>query len=126
MIMDKNTGWNWVNTMGKAWITRNPELIPPLFADEFKYFESPFADPVTSKKDLLILWQEVPQSQKDVKFNFEIISSSDFRYIAHWQASFTRTPSGKKAFLDGIFLINLNSEGLCTLFKQWWVNKENI
>lgn len=123
--MNNNTGWTWINKLGQCWMEKQPQSIPPLFADEFKYYETPFNNPITTKNQLIDLWQEVPNSQKDITFKFEIISEADFRYIAHWQASFTRTPSGKKAFLDGIFLINLNNEGLCTLFKQWWVNKEN-
>ncbi|OGG36611.1 hypothetical protein A3J20_00560 [Candidatus Gottesmanbacteria bacterium RIFCSPLOWO2_02_FULL_42_29] len=122
--MKKSAGWNWINKMGQAWVERNPNAILTLFADKFQYFESPFTKPLSDKKTLLALWQEVPASQKDVSFEFEIISETQFRYIAHWKSSFTRIPTGKKAFLDGIFLINLNNQGLCTLFKQWWVNKE--
>ena len=123
--MEKSSGWIWINKMGQAWIDKNPQAIPLLFAQNFKYYETPFSNPLTTKNQLIDLWKEVPISQKDISFNFEIISETDNRYITHWQASFVRTPSGKKAFLDGIFLINLNIEGLCTLFKQWWVTKEN-
>ena len=123
--MEKSFGWIWINKMGQAWMDKSPEVIPELFAESFKYYETPFSNPLTSKNQLIELWQEVPDSQKDISFNFEIIFESDYRYVAHWQASFVRIPSGKKAFLDGIFLVNLNSEGLCTLFKQWWVTKEN-
>ena len=122
--MDKSIGWNWVNKMGQAWVEKDPHAIPPLFTDDFKYYETPFSEPLTKKSQLFELWQEVPDSQKDVTFNFEIISEMGYRYIAHWQCAFTRTPSGKKAFLDGIFLINLNEQGLCTFFKWWWVTKE--
>ncbi|OGG03088.1 hypothetical protein A2W14_05285 [Candidatus Gottesmanbacteria bacterium RBG_16_37_8] len=123
--MKKSAGWKWVNKMGQAWINKNPKDIPPLFAEKFKYYETPFEKPLTSKKELVALWQDVPLSQKDVSFDFEIISEKNNRYIAHFQASFIRLKTGKKTLLDGIFFINLNNNGLCTFFKWWWNTKEN-
>ncbi|OGG19126.1 hypothetical protein A3D78_04595 [Candidatus Gottesmanbacteria bacterium RIFCSPHIGHO2_02_FULL_39_14] len=123
--MKKNAGWLWINKMGQAWIDKNPKSIPPLFAEKFQYYETPFEKPLTSKKELINLWQDVPESQKDVLFDFEIISEKNNQYIAHWYASFIRKSTGKKTYLDGIFLVALNQKGLCTLFKQWWVNNEN-
>ena len=110
--------------MGQAWVAKNPEAIPPLFADKFLYFESPFDKPITDKKALLALWQEVPASQKDVAFDFEILSEEDNLTIAHFRASFTRLKSGKKVLLDGIFLLKLNKYSLCTEFKWWWNTKK--
>ena len=123
--MKKSAGWNWINKMGQAWISKNPKAIPPLFADRFQYFETPFTKPVTDKKALLSLWQEVPASQKDVTFDFEILSEADNLTIAHFRSVFTRLATGKKAILDGIFLVKLNKYSLCTEFKWWCNNKEN-
>ena len=123
--MKNSAGWKWVNKMGQAWIDKNPQAIPPLFAETFKYFETPFEKPLTSKIELIVLWQDVPLSQKDITFSFEIISEINNQYIVHFQASFIRLKTGSKALLDGIFLIELNNNGLCTLFKWWWNTKEN-
>jgi len=114
----------WLKNMGKAWEEKNPKAIPPLFADTFEYYETPFEKPFTSKKQLIKLWQDVPISQKDIQFKYDIVSLTQDLGIAHWTAEFTRIKEGKKAHLDGIFLIKLNTSGLCTLFRQWWVSKE--
>jgi hypothetical protein len=114
---------NWVKKMGETWKEKNPLIIPSLFSENFQYFETPFEKPLTAKKDLIKLWQEVPSSQKDIKFTFEVLSSNGNTGIINWHAVFTRIPSNKRAELDGIFYIKLNRKGLCTLFKQWWISR---
>lgn len=122
--MEKSAGWIWVNKMGNAWMDKNPQVIPLLFAENFKYYETPFSNPLTAKNQLIDLWQDVPNSQKDIKFYFEIISKKNNQYLAHFHASFIRIKTNSKAILDGIFFLKLNDKGLCTLFKWWWNTKE--
>jgi len=50
---------SWFSRLGKAWEEKNPQAIPPLFADRFQYFETPFEKPYTTKRQLLQLWEEV-------------------------------------------------------------------
>ena len=114
----------WFSNLGRVWEEKNLQAIPSLFADKFEYYETPFEKPYTTKEGLLKLWENVPQSQKDIKFAFDIISATENIGIAHWCASFTRIKQSKRSVLDGIFLVKLNNKGLCTLFKQWWVTKE--
>ena len=64
--MNKSAGWIWVNKMGQAWIDKNPQAILPLFAEKFTYYESPFEKPLITKKELIALWQDVPNFQKDI------------------------------------------------------------
>ena len=122
--MKKSVGWKWINKLGRAWIDKNPQAIPLLFAENFKYYETPFSNPLTTNNQLIDLWQDVPISQKDISFDFEIISEKNNQYLAHFQAAFIRIKHGSKAHLDGIFLIKLNNQRLCTLFKWWWNSKE--
>lgn len=122
--MDRKWYSLWFNKLGKAWKEKDPQAIPPLFADKFEYYETPFDKPYTTKKGLVKLWKEVPESQRDIKFDFDIITITNSIAIAHWYASFTRTKQNKRAILDGIFLVKLNNKGLATLFKMWWVTKE--
>lgn len=122
--MKKTIGWNWIYKMGQAWIEKNPAAIPPLFANEFKYYEDPFTKPITNKKALLILWQDVPDSQNNINFDFEILSEKDNLVIAHFHASFIHIKNNSKAELDGIFYVKLNQNNLATEFKWWWNTKE--
>lgn len=122
--MNRGLFRSWLLKLGKAWEEKDPRAIPPLFADRFEYYETPFEKPYTTKERLLKLWEEVPTSQKDTKFDFDIIAIANNTAIAHWHATFTRIKQNIKTNLDGVFLVKLNDKRLCTLFKQWWMTKE--
>lgn len=114
----------WLSKLEKAWEGRNPQAAVNLFTEKVKYYETPFEKPHTSPKAILKLWSEVPSLQKNIDFKYQIISFSKNIGIANWTAKFTRIQSGRKAHLDGIFLVKLNKKGLSTYFKQWWLSKE--
>ena len=114
----------WLIKLKNIWVDKNPEGLKELFPDKFMYFETPFEKPHTTKKDLINLWQDVPKSQDNTKFSYKIISFSHNLGIVHWNASFVRKGRNIKAYLDGIFQIQLDNDGLCTEFKQWWITKE--
>jgi hypothetical protein len=95
-----------------------------LFSKDCKYYEFAYGKPCKSWNDILKLWSVVPKNQKDVTFDFEILAVSDNTCIVNWGVSRTLIPSEKKQFIDGIFQISLNKEGLCNFFKQWRTVKE--
>ena len=121
--MNLNSFKNWLDTLGQAWITRNPKAAANICAENVLYFETPFDKPLTSKKEVGDIWQEVPSSQKDIEFNYEIISVNKEVGIAKWRASFARLPSEVRDTLDGIYIVKLDDNGLCKEFHQWWVVK---
>lgn len=121
--MSVNKYNDWLTRLGKAWENRNPDAAASLFTNKFTYHETPFDKPCHSKSAVRKLWSEVPQSQKNIHFRHEIILANKKTCLANFHAKFTRLKTLKRAELDGIFLIKLNSKGLCTLFRQWWVEK---
>ena len=114
----------WFNKLKIAWETKNPQDAADLCAEKVLYYETPFGVPLKTKWEVLKEWQTVPSSQKDIVFSFEILNVDKSAGIAHWSVEFTRIPSGKKTFLDGIFKVILNDDNLATEFRQWWVTKE--
>lgn len=122
--MDKKTFEEWLTKLGKAWTERDPYTSAALFAKNVIYYESVFEKPCANWDEVLKLWLVVPKNQKDVRFNFEVISVSEDVGIANWKVSRTLIPSNVKQKIDGIFLVSLNEDGLCTMFKQWRAVKE--
>ncbi len=121
--MNDNSLNNWLKTLGEAWVTKNPELIGSICAEDVKYYEHPFEEPRIGRQAVVGEWQNVPTSQKDITFDSDIIGITHGIGIAHWRASFTRIPENKLDTLDGIFTVKLNELGLCTEFHMWWVEK---
>ena len=115
---------NWLKNLGKAWVEKKPAIMAEICAPNVKYFETPFGKPYTSPAAVQKLWEHyVPNFQKDIKFNYEILSVTLTTGIAHWSVEYTRIKDNQKVILDGIFQVMLNREGLCTLFRMWCVAK---
>ena len=112
-----------VGCLRKGWINRDPKSAANLCADGVLYFETPFSVPLKSKVEVEKVWNEVPNSHKDINFAYEVLTISEGICVAHWTATFTRISSGKRETLDGIYTVKLDENGRCKEFHQWWVTK---
>jgi hypothetical protein len=121
--MDRELFKKWLEMLGQAWINRDPKGAADICIEDVVYHETPFGEPLKSRKEVEKIWDEVPRSQKDVEFGYEILTVTEEQGIARWWASFTRVPSGLRDTLDGIFVVRLEDNGLCKEFHQWWVIK---
>ena len=117
--MEKQKFQDWFEKLGKAWSARDPQKAANLFSKNVKYYESVFDPPCESWDKVFELWKVVPENQKDVIFEFEIMAVSDDLAVANWKVNRTLLPSNRKQNIDGIFVAKLNEEGLCNYFKQW-------
>ena len=110
---------NWLDQLGKKWIALDPEGAADLFSKDVVYFESTLKNPCKSWGEVFELWKVIPDNQKDITYNFEILAIKDDLCVANWQMERTLLPQNIKQKIDGIFVIKLNKDGLCNYFKQW-------
>jgi len=122
--MNYDSFCNWLELYGKAWTLRDPELLNELFTEDAKYYEKPFSLPFDGMDSIKDYWRIVAQTQSDIRFEYKIFMVSETYGIAHWEASFVRKPNKELVKLDGIFVVNLNSENKCTLFREWWQSQK--
>lgn len=115
---------DWLDLYARAWRNLDPELIEKLFVDDATYQEKPFDPPLRCIDAIRKYWKGVAQTQEDVQFDYQILSVTNEQGIAHWKASFFRNVDQNHVRLDGIMLVNLNSEGKCTSFREWWQSQK--
>jgi len=113
----------WLKKFGTAWMHRDAQAAADLFSKDVEYYESALEKPV-NWNSVVNLWKVVPENQKKVKFEFSIVSSEGDTSVVNWKMSRTLMPSEQHQDIDGIFIIKLNAEGLCSYFKQWREVKE--
>lgn len=116
---------SWLQLYGKAWMQRNPDLINDLFSKDATYSEKPFSPPFEGIKNISKYWQGICQTQKEISFDFQIISIVGNTGIAHFEASFVRSPGNVKVKLDGVFKVVFNSENKCLHFSEWWQSQKS-
>ncbi len=102
---------------------RDPDMAAGLCAENVLYYEDPFAEPLEGRTAVREIWEEVPKTQKDIRFTFDIMAVHGQMGIAHWSASYTKISSGKRVPLDGVFVVTLDEKGLCSEFRMWWNSK---
>jgi uncharacterized protein (TIGR02246 family) len=123
--MDREAFEGWLDAYGRAWETRDPEAAADLFTDEAIYHETSFDEPARGREGILEYWTGTTRSQRDIRFSSEVLAvKEDKGRMAHWKAAFTRLPSNASTELDGIFLVELDGDGLCTRFREWWHSKK--
>lgn len=111
----------WLGKFLDSWQDLDWQRTLSLFADDVQYFEAPLDPPCNNFDELTELWSIVPENQKDIHYNYEILLCNAERCVANWQMSRIYIHEGEelKQQIDGIFLVELDAQGKCKYFKQW-------
>jgi len=110
----------WMEIYGRASAENAPRASVNLFAENARYYENPFEEPITGRDAIFDYWNKGAQNLKDKRSAFEILAVKDHLGIARWQSSFTVIESGKRFGLDCLFVVEFSDEGLCETFREWW------
>lgn len=110
---------DWFEKLKNIWVTKNPNGVLDLIAEKFLWYETPFDELITTKESLLKEWQTVLE-QENINVTYEILFVENNTGVAHWHATFIRLPSKEKAELEGIYKVDLDDNGKCTEFHQWY------
>ncbi len=122
--MNHRTFKAWLDAYGRAWEGRDPESAASLYAENGTYQVTPFLEPMRGRSAILEYWSQVCRTERNVKFDHEILAVTPDVGIARWWASFFRVPQKIRIKLDGIFVISLDANNQCTRLREWWVKQE--
>ncbi|MBA3424443.1 MAG: nuclear transport factor 2 family protein [Rubrobacter sp.] len=121
--MDRRSFESWLDAYGRAWEDRDPEAAR-LFTGDAAYYGTPFDEPARGREGISEYWAGATGSQRDIRFYSEILAIMEDRGIARWNVTFMRLSSNTPVELDGIFLVELDGDGFCTEFREWWHSKK--
>lgn len=108
----------WLDAYRRAWEELDPDAAAALFTDDGTYAWGPYEEPLRGREAIRARWAEVTAAQSDVNFTSEALGVVDAGGVAHWNCKFNVGDLGIE--LDGIFLVKLTDEGLCSEFLEWW------
>ena len=109
----------WTKEFMESWKKLDWKRTLETLDKNVEYYENPIDKPCQNFEEVTNLWNVVEENQKDISYEFEIISYDENTCIINWQMDRTMTKSGAKQQIDGIFQVSINDEGKCTYFKQW-------
>ncbi|MCB9965546.1 MAG: hypothetical protein H6855_05650 [Rhodospirillales bacterium] len=104
----------WFSTMKEIWLSQDPDLIAEIISDTPEYYENPFEPPLTTKEDVVGVWQDI-KSQKIDFVKIDILYQTDKVGMAMWKFKETDKP-----LHIGSYYLELDQHGKCSLFRQWW------
>lgn len=109
----------WTKEFMESWKQLDWKKTLDLLDKNVKYYENPIDEPCKSFEEVTKLWSVVADNQKDIEYQFNIVSYDENSCMINWQMTRIMTKDNTKQEIDGIFQIAINLNGKCTLFKQW-------
>jgi ketosteroid isomerase-like protein len=119
----RESGDRWLSAYGKAWEGRDAQAAALLFSEDALYAWGPF-DEVHGREAIRERWAAATVDQEDIRFSWEVLGALGSTVVARWWCEYGREGRDQRASLDGIFLIELDADGLCSGFREWWAARE--
>jgi uncharacterized protein (TIGR02246 family) len=111
----------WLDAYGRAWERKDSAAFVGCFADDALYAWGPWTEPLRGRDEIAARFEQAVSRQHDVRFGHEPVAvTPDGRGIARWWVSMDVPGTGRVEEDEGIFLVTLRSDGLCTEFREWW------
>lgn len=105
--------------MREIWINKQPDQIANLLShDKLEYYETPFDPPYSKTKDVVSAWQEI-KNQNIEYVEISILHEDNNIGMATWKFKEWNKPEHV-----GAYYLELDKDGKCTHFRQWWNTKE--
>ena len=120
--MNESTLMSWLDAYVEAWESQNAAAAAELFTETGSYAWGPFAEPIRGREAIRRAWEvAVQQNQEDIQVGYEILAiTNDGRGIARCWSSVIAVPTRTRVRTEGIFLVTLTEEKLCSEFREWW------
>ncbi|RIH85499.1 nuclear transport factor 2 family protein [Calidithermus roseus] len=115
---------HWLRRLGQAWESADAELAASLFDPEVLYQENPFDPPIRGFEAVKRYWLEGLATQRDVKFEGEVLAVEGNVVVVNWRVEFTRVPGGERVRLDGVSVGRFSAEGRPLEWREWWHREE--
>lgn len=117
------SGDRWLAAYGRAWETCDADAAAALFSEGAIYAWGPF-DELRGREAIRERWSQATADQRDVSFRWEALGAFGPTVVARWWCDYGIAHSDRRVTLDGIFLIELDRDGRCSSFREWWAAHE--
>ncbi len=113
----------WVEGYIRAWESNDPGDIGGLFADDARYFTTPYREPWRGRDAIVAGWIDNKDEPGDYIFRFEVLAvAGDLAFVQGW----THYKEPPKHY-HNLWVIRFAPDGRCAEFTEWWmVHKATI
>ncbi len=115
----------WLRDYGAAWENKDAGAFAALFEDDALYYWTPFDDAKKGREEITAAFSEAVATQTDIDFGARPLYVQAQLGAAHWSCAFTRTETGRRVHIDGIFVVQFGAGGRALSFREWWHSDED-
>lgn len=113
----------WLCALGQAWEQADAGRAAALFGPGVTYQENPFDPPIRGFDAVKRYWLDNLATQRDVKFEGEVLAVEGDVGVVNWRVEFTRVPGGERVRLDGVSVGRFVG-GQPVAWREWWHARE--
>lgn len=114
-----NSVTHWFAELERIWKAKDVDAVASLLAPEFKYYESPFEEPLTNWQQVEEAWGGV-KNQEILKLEITPLFVSDIEGTAHYSFEY-RDAHGQNHSKKGAYYVKVNDGGKAVEFRRWWM-----
>jgi len=104
----------WLDRFRTAWTAHDVDAVLALFADDVTYYEAPGQ---RLDGDALRAEWETIHDQADIDLALDVFARDGDRFTVRWELTYRA--DGEPRASQGVYLIRLNDDNLCTAFHQY-------
>jgi ketosteroid isomerase-like protein len=114
-----------MDAYGTAWVENDENRARSLFAENARYYVSPFKPPWVGRDEIAAMWISDPEGQEDVTFEHTPLAAEGDTGIARWKVTYTRTSNGRARMeMDGVLVLEFDDDGRCVEHREWFFRRE--
>lgn len=115
--MEREDIRDWLLRYADAWEQRDPDVAAALFAEDAEYHVTPFTVH-EGRAAIRSYWADATADQSAVSVEVEVLAVTNAYAIGRFRAE--KVEDGDETVTDGVCLIELDAQGRCTVFREWW------
>ncbi len=110
----------WLTEYSRASKENDPRASAALFAEDARYYESPFAEPLAGREAIYRYWAAGAERLADKQSSHEILALRANVGVARWRSQFLVRSSGDRVALNCLFVVEFDDAGRAVVFREWW------
>ncbi len=124
--MKKEDAVKLIEIYGKAWETRDPELIITIFTEDATYFDP--KEPLNTGRDAIKQYwiTKVIGEQDDIKFTLKHVWVDEDSVIAEWHATFKDIKRNLSIEMDEVAIFSVKGDKFSALREYYKTTKTSL
>ena len=123
-MIDRKFVAEWLDRYVAAWRSYDPNTIGALFADDVRYYYTPYADPLIGREAVVKSWLENQEPPQTWEAHYEPIAVDGQTVVANGLSRYYEDDGTTfRAEWDNIFVLRFDEHGQCIEFCDWYMKK---